>query len=324
MDQAADPHVVLNQCLFGYDMQRQSEITDDVRFVHYTSAETAMKIITGDDEKRHFWLRNATEMNDFSEVQYGQFCLEEALRDNNFAERFKTAFNSIDERIVPDFATMVDQELASLKSNTYLLSLSMHRGEELSMGRLSMWRAYGGNANVCLVLNTAAFADQDAYDVVISPVMYGGPAEFKASLEEMLGKIEANREALKALPYADVRDNLQRAIVYAILSSKHPAFKEEEEWRLIYRPSTNPELIPKIVCLDGIVQTVFLLPLENVEIPDGNSVTNATLPELLERIIVGPTPNYSLVSLAFWKLLRDAGVKNPADKIVSCNIPLRR
>lgn len=324
MTDESDAITALNDALFGYSIQRNSEITDAVRFVHYTSADAAMKIIQGYNGKRSFWLRSATEMNDFSEVQYGHYCLEQALRDEEFANRFKAAFNAVDERIVPDFAKLIDQEMASLKSNTYLLSLSMHRADELQMGRLSMWRAYGGNASVCLVLNSEAFSEQDAYDMVISPVMYAEPLAFKAMLIEMVEKVETGCDALKTFPYEEVRDNLHRAVVYAILSTKHPAFREEEEWRLIYRPSSTPELEPLVVCLDGIVQTVFLLPLENVDVPDGNSVTHATLPELLERVIVGPTPNYELVSLAFWKLLTDAGVENAGAKILSCGIPLRR
>ena len=284
----------LNDALFGYSMKRQTEITDAVRFVHYTSADAAMKIIQGVDGKRSLWLRSATEMNDFSEVQYGNFCLEQALRDEEFAKRFMAAFNAVDERIVPDFAKLIDQEMASLKSNTYLLSLSMHRDDELNMGRLSMWRAYGGSASVCLVLNSEAFSEQDAYDIIISPVMYAEPLAFKAMLVEMVEKVETHCAALKTFPYEEIRDNLHSAIVYAILSTKHPAFREEEEWRLIYRPTSTPELQPQVVCLDGIVQTVFLLPMEDVEIPDGNSVTHATLPELVERIIIGPTPNYEL------------------------------
>lgn len=316
--------LTLNETLFGYSLQRHTEITDAVRFVHYTSADAAMRIIQGANGKRALWLRSATEMNDFSEVQYGHFCLEQAFQDQELAKRFTAAFDAVNPKIVPDFAKLIDQEMASLKSNTYLLSLSMHRNDELNMGRLSMWRAYGGNSSVCLVLNSEAFGEQDAYDIVISPVMYAEPLAFKKLLVDMVEKVELHCEILKTFPYEEIRDNLHSAIVYAILSTKHPAFREEEEWRLIYRPTSNPELEPLVVCLDGIVQTVFLLPLENVEIPEGNSVTNATLPELVERIIIGPTPNYELVSLAFWKLLSDAGVENAGAKIMSCGIPLRR
>jgi hypothetical protein len=179
MTETVDAAQLIDDTFFAYSNERMAELSEDVRFVHYTSADAAMKIIQGEAGKRHLWLRNATEMNDFSEVQHGRYCFEKALADKAFVDRFKQAFNNIDERILPDFAGMVDAESRSLKENTYLLSLSLHSGDELSMGRLSMWRAYGGNASVCLVLNSAAFGEQDAYDMVISPIMYGGPDKFK-------------------------------------------------------------------------------------------------------------------------------------------------
>ncbi|PHS26931.1 MAG: hypothetical protein COA84_05615 [Robiginitomaculum sp.] len=37
------------------------------RFVYYTSAETAMKVL----RNQELWFRNATVMNDFSEISYG-------------------------------------------------------------------------------------------------------------------------------------------------------------------------------------------------------------------------------------------------------------
>ena len=315
---------ILNDVLFSASQQRIAEIGDDMRFVHYTSAESAMKIIQGDEGKRFFWLRNATEMNDFSEVEFGQYCLRETLGDPDLVERFKAAFNAIDEHIIPDFAQMIDSEFGLLKANTYLLSLSMHHGHELESGRLSMWRAYGGRASVCMVLNKEAFGDQDAYDIAISPVMYDGPLGFKKEFISMIEKVEINCENLKKIEFGLVRDNLKRAVDFAVLSAKHPSFREEEEWRLIYRPTINPELLPKIVSIDGIVQTIFLLPLENIEIPQGNSVTGASLPELLDRLIIGPTPNPQLVSLAFIKLLSDSGVTNSNTKVIQSMIPLRR
>lgn len=321
---APDLDAILNEVLFGDSQRKISEIGENMRFVHYTSADSAMKIIQGVGGKSYFWLRNATEMNDFSEVEYGQYCLREALSDTAFVERFKAAFNAIDERIIPDFAQMIDSEFGFLKSNTYLLSLSMHRQEELQTGRLSMWRAYGGDASLCMVLNSEAFGEQDAYDIAVSPVLYDGPAGFRREFEALVEKVEIHQESLKQISFESIRDNLKRAVDFAVLSTKHPSFKEEEEWRLIYRPTSDPDLQPLIVSIAGIVQTVFLLPLENVEIPDGNSVTGANLPELIERLIIGPTPNPQLVQLAFVKLLKDVGVEDPHTKVVASMVPLRR
>lgn len=44
------------------------------KLVYYTSAETAKNIIAN----KEVWMRNATTMNDFMEVQHGWQCLLEA------------------------------------------------------------------------------------------------------------------------------------------------------------------------------------------------------------------------------------------------------
>ena len=48
-----------------------------LRFVHYTSAEVGLLIA----KAGHISLRNASAMNDFSEIEHGQYCLETALRE---------------------------------------------------------------------------------------------------------------------------------------------------------------------------------------------------------------------------------------------------
>lgn len=59
---------VLTYCLFGYSAASFAALRDPVRFAHYTSAATAMSIIQAEPKDRSMWLRNATEMNDFSEI----------------------------------------------------------------------------------------------------------------------------------------------------------------------------------------------------------------------------------------------------------------
>lgn len=316
---------ILNGTLFQYTGTRIPEITPDTRFAHYTSAATAMQIISSPPEQRSLWLRNATEMNDFSEVEFGQHCLMQALSDKTLADRFRDATQAIHPEAISNAAQAMDAELRRIKATTYLLSLALHSGIELERGKLSMWRAYGGNANVCLLLNTPAFTTpQTAYDVILSPVMYDGEAGFKAELERLTIVLETHRDLLRQVNPDDFEFNLKRALDFAVLSTKHPAFVEENEWRVIYRellPGSDNALPCKIVSVDGIVQKVYYLPMSNV--PD-KGVLNADLNELLSAIIIGPTPNPLLVFEAFVKLLDKAGVPDPQSRVRFSGIPLRR
>jgi hypothetical protein len=45
------------------------------KFVHYTSAETALKII----QNEQVWMRKSLVMNDFMEIEYGLECLSNSI-----------------------------------------------------------------------------------------------------------------------------------------------------------------------------------------------------------------------------------------------------
>lgn len=315
---------ILNDTFFTWGKEREAEIADGIKFAHYTSAQVAMDIIKARDEDRCLWLRNAMLMNDFSEIEYGQQLLRLALTNEQLCNRLIEACNGIHGSILSVFDVM-DQEVYAIKRSTYLLSLALHKGSELNQGKLSMWRAYGGDANVCILLNPEAFmTPQTAYDVVIAPVDYGGPGKFVAGIAHIVEAMIANRDALRQLDPETIKINLKYAVDVMILSTKHPGFEEENEWRIIHRAQQSPvaDSPPsKIVSINGIVQKVFYLPMKNI--PD-HQVQNADINSLIFRIIIGPTPNADLVWEWFVTLLNEHGISDAANKVIACNIPLRR
>jgi hypothetical protein len=324
-------HKILTEVFFQRDKGRESEFEapggqPGPKLVHYTSAQAAFSILSGNDEEtRCLWLRNATEMNDFSEVAFGQQMLINALNDTQLQNSFLTACREVNPEIGSVFSLM-GQEFETIRLNTYLLSLSRHTGLELEIGLLSMWRAYGGSANVCLVFNTEAFAnEQHAYSVAIAPVDYTGVVGVRRELERIRDAMIAHKDVLRQIEPMLVTFNLKYALDIMLLSTKHPGFKEEEEWRLIYRPPDPPpeesDVPSKVVCLNGIVQTVYYLPMK--DIPE-KGLKNANLNELLHKVIVGPTPNPFVVRNAFIRLLAQAGIEDAEHRVSASGIPLRR
>ena len=323
-------HETLTEVFFQRDKGREKDFEAQggepaPKLVHYTSAQAAFSILTGgNDEARCLWLRNATEMNDFSEVAYGQQMLINALRDIELQNSFIAACREVDPEIESVF-NLMGQEFETVKWNTYLLSLSRHTGLELEIGLLSMWRAYGGSANVCLVLNSEAFTnDQDAYTVAIAPVDYSGVIGVRRELERIRDAMIMHRDDLKQINPSVVTYNLKYALDMMLLATKHPGFKEEEEWRVIYRPPNpqqEPDVPSKVVCINGIVQTVYYLPMK--DIPE-KGLKNANLNDLLYRIIIGPTPNPVVVRDAFIQLLRKEGIEDADQRVLVSGIPLRR
>lgn len=314
----------LDDTFFSWGKAREAEVTEDVKFAHYTSAQVAMDILRAKEDDRCLWLRNAMLMNDFSEIEYGQGLLRMALGTEQIRDHMVHVCSEIHDDIIKVF-TLLDQEVYAIKRSTYLLSLALHKGKELHQGKLSMWRAYGGDANVCLLLNPQAFmTPQTAYDVTIAPVDYGGPEHFLDGLNNLMAGMARNRDLLREIGPEIVSLNFKLALDVMILSTKHPGFEEENEWRLIHRMHQYPmENSPpsKIVSINGIVQKVFYLPMKNIPEHD---VNNADLNSLLHKIIIGPTPNPDLVWEGFVELLWQSGVENPADKVDMSRIPLRR
>ena len=77
----------LFQIFHPYAAVRQAAVfTNGTRFVYYTKAETAVRILT----KKEIWMRKSMCMNDVSEVIHGLRCLEEAYLRRDAGKRFRS------------------------------------------------------------------------------------------------------------------------------------------------------------------------------------------------------------------------------------------
>jgi hypothetical protein len=79
-------------------------------------------------------------------------------------------------------------------------------------------------------------------------------------------------------------------------------------------------LIPALEVVRGIPQTVFKIDLVNHE---DEGLTGLDLPELLNRIIIGPCQYPAVLFNAFARLLENAEIKDGWKKITVSDIPLR-
>lgn len=314
----------LAQLFMPYAVRRADEIREKgTQFAHYTSAYAALQII----EKKVVWMRNAVVMNDFSEVQHGQNCLVHSWKDENAGGRLRALL----EKLQPGLAHVVVQEfdrrIHDREVQSYLISISEHGDgalDEDRYGRLSMWRAYGGNTNVAFVFKHTPFiAASDALNAYTSPVFYSDEERFKEHFIEIVDGLEANFDFLQQVGNESVVKMLTWAFHFAALSTKHPGFAEEKEWRVIHSPSMLPsdKIGFDIETIEGVPQRVYKLKMENH--PD-EGFTGATLPELLEEIIIGPTQYPWPLYEALATKLEENGVKDAWSKVRTSEIPLRR
>lgn len=319
-----DQAKALGELFFDYNFQRRNAVTqrENPAFVHYTSASTAVSII----ENNEVWLRNALVMNDYSEIKHGEQCLGYAWRDPETNQRLKTILGRLDSELYDRLAKALDDTQTSRLSETFIMSLSEHgdaAGVEDQFGRLSMWRAYGGNENVALVFNTVPFfAESNSTGISFSPVLYRDVDQFHShEFKDFLDRIEDNIDFLSSIPSDALLRWFYGALMASVLSIKHPGFAEEREWRLIHFGPVDGALRSEIKVAGGIPQEVRILKLENR--PD-KGLFGATIPEVLERIIVGPTMFPQTIGSALVRKLQETGVDNAGHRVTVSGIPLRR
>jgi hypothetical protein len=309
----------IKRVFFPHALRRgEAVLKSGHRFVHYTSAEVATSIL----KNREVWMRNSTTMNDFMEVEYGLQCLKAAYKGSPgilFNSVLNSCFNGAGEELHDRFSAW----LPGIKFETYLTCVSEHPDSENELGRLSMWRAYGGQTGVALVLNAAPFFDEtDVLKAYSSPVGYFTQEEFDAHFLDVAKSLQANTDILRQLGRERVFNVLFDVLRFSVQCTKHPGFQEEREWRVIYVPSMHPsdKIIPSVECVRGTPQLIYKIPLKNYP---NEGLLGLEIPELLERIIIGPSQHPHVLYQAFFKLLKDAGVQYPQDRIVVSDIPLR-
>ena len=302
---------------FPYANDRIKSLKDK-NLVHYTTATTAMQILK--NESKELWMRNADAMNDFSEIQYGIDLIRKILF-NDTGTNLQNALSDYKfENNEPIFDKVRDQlfnentgEWISHKFNTYITCLTEHDETENKIGRLSMWRAYGGgDKGVAIVFKKGyIFEDYEKNDISLSPVAYfsNDGEKIKEEFERIINNINDNKDFLKTIEPNIICNLILNALRIAIVSIKHIGFSEEKEWRLVaHKDDLIKNYIPSIEAPRGIVQPVFKIPFD---------IRN------IERIIIGPTQYYNVMYKAFVHLLKINNINIPEKRVIISQIPYR-
>lgn len=306
-----------------YATKRLIEVHEkNLRFVHYTSAAVAHEII----EKKKVWMRQASCMNDYLEIEHGLDCVAAAYRGDH-GQRLKAFLDGKFPGISQEIEKKYDEIQPKLRFETYITCLSEHAGEgfeeEDKYGRLSMWRAYGRGTGVALVMDQSALWETTTQlGIFTTPVAYLDDVSFAEQMGILATNLEANADFLASIGRDVVRDSVVNAFATAAVSTKHPGFKEEREWRVVQMATTGfPCPLEKpIKVISGAPQQVLLIDLAG-QAP--TSMPSLTVPSLLDRLIIGPTAFPIPQHRAFGRALWEAGIADPWGKIVVSHLPLR-
>jgi Protein of unknown function (DUF2971) len=306
-----------------YSLERiKHALINKTRFVHYTTADTAVRIL----ENEQIWLRKCSCMNDFMEVEHGFECLNSAYKKNQ--ELVKATLDALFPNIQDRLQKLFNSWLPHFRTGTYIACVSEHGNptvgeEEDQIGRLSMWRAYGGKTGVAIVMNNGPFLrSTDALRAYTSPVAYISAEAFELEFIKLFESIKSNHSALLNFGEEYVLEQLFSSFKSAVLCSKHPGFREEREWRVIYSPALakSDRLLADVKSIGGTPQPIYKLPLKNVI---DENLFGIELNQLIERVIIGPTSFPQAIREAIVLKLKEKNVEDAERKVIVSDIPLR-
>jgi hypothetical protein len=103
---------------------------------------------------------------------------------------------------------------------------------------------------------------------------------------------------------------------------KHEGFGEELEWRAIYTPTLwkSPLMKSSTQVISGVPQLVYELPFDATVSP---AIAALDAAEVIDRIIIGPSPYPFVISQAFSDALERVGIPTNKQTIEASRIPLR-
>jgi hypothetical protein len=292
-----------------------------VRFVHYTTAEAALKIIS----QKCLWMRNATCMSDYLEVQHGFMILNRFFSDKDKAKSFNDAVNTCAPGAADVAIGLFNQWWNKIRFNTYIFSISEHDDEEDYHGRLSMWRAFGGTtARVAIVFKVPAYSQAAvAMGLRFSPVAYLKDAETNKLIPEVISNIIKHKEFLSSISKQEIVNWIFHMLLVDVTCLKHEGFREEKEWRVVHCPqidSASSLIKSSTETIGGVPQLVYKLPLDMVVDP---ILADLDILRIFDRLIIGPSPYPVVMADAFITALLTAGVVDAPQKVFASNIPIR-
>lgn len=306
--------------------RRNELLKNGRRLIHYTSAANAMSIC----RNNQVWMRNVRCMNDFMEVEHGFQLLQRSFTPPIDSETEKglravaAAVNEIFPGLSEETIKLFEGWLPALRNKTYVTCLSEHDASENEFGRLSMWRSYSSNqVGVGLVINPLPLYNlSDTFGAFSSPVHYFGDAELRDVFFEVAKNMADNREFLVGQGREAIKGIFFLVLRSVAMCSKHPGFREEQEWRIMHTQGLDDQgaLTLDVECINGVPQPVFKIPLKDQA--DG-SLTGISIPQLVERVIIGPTQFPLAVYDALVMELEKAGMADAGSKVVYSAIPLR-
>lgn len=288
---------------------------------HYAPIETILAIL----RSNQVLMGNPSLMNDRDEMQ---FILDEAskllISDQRLLPALSTQLRY--NTFLNSFVGYLSHFNNDAYMNLYMFCCSEHSPNEID-GILSMWRGYGGNGKgAAIVFNTANIDSSVPSPFVITKIEYVSKEErrdwIKAKINHLLEYIVKN-------PIIDTNIHLIafwtfQAFKFYACTTKHPGFKEENEWRVVYREELDkPDLkYKRFYALHTSRGLEPRCPLKFDEIK--NAADQVITPDqLIDKIILGPSSAGPFAIETFKRMLDTTPYHVLKNRVFGSTIPYR-
>jgi hypothetical protein len=275
---------------------------------HYTSGERLIQIISSGEQ----WITQASCLNDSKELTHSVDLLKDAIfkkRKTEVGKEFEYLLTGI-EKVLGE----PDVEVAGA-----FIGCFSEREDDLSQ-----WRAYGGISGGYSIeydLEKLAKILEPNHDL-ISPVIYGGD-DLNSILYDLIKWTEINfMQGLQDGRAPTMEEWAEEFGSYwlwhlSFLTPlfKHPAFKDEEEWRIIHWFTPDDVSSVRFIQSQSMLRRHLPLNLSKAD-DEGNSL----LP--IKSIMVGPTSHPKISKIGVGDLLLKHGYGDTV-KVKITDIPFR-
>jgi hypothetical protein len=298
--------------------QRLKIFQDHARFIHYTSAESALSII----KTKRVWMRNTICMADYREVQRGREIFERFFATESHRTEFIGALDSCVVGVALEGIKLFDEWWTDTRFNTYITAISEHDETEDLDGRLSMWRAFGGNTSRVGIVFKIPLNAPLSLNLMLSPVSYLSEDSAHQVLLEVAANVRGHRDFLCTVDRTVLVRTIFFMLVASVVCLKHTAFHEEREWRAIYAPKRwpSPLMESSTEVIAGLPQIVYRIPLD---VNLSESLADLEFSRIFDRLIVGPTAYPWPIFEAFSTALTKAGIADAGSRVFVSTIPIR-
>jgi hypothetical protein len=308
------------------DFINLATLTERPLLAHYTSLDVLEKIVKHDE----VWFSNPLFMNDLQEMRFGMLEGLNVFQRYSSDPSFIAASGSAERaRILSHYFNYYFSQFdINHVLDVYVFCLSQHEPANTD-GLLSMWRGYGGQGDgAALIFNTDFISFNPNSPLLIAKVNYASESDRLAWISNQFQTC-MKVLAAHALNIPDeklyiVAHQMFELMKLYSLTSKHPGFSEEREWRIIYLPDRDKNKIMAdrfgyIVGKNGI-QPKLKFKIQPLPIDPG---ATWTFENILNQIILGPSLSSQLACKAVCRMLELNNKPQFKTKVSVSSIPLR-